>query len=336
MNALTSLHFPESHLQIYRNLAQSVGVRLEQAVDLSPGRFTTLVDGSKTFDGTLLKDLLRFTRDVAPPGVPPSLNMLRHLEFTAHGWLGVAVTAMPNMQNAIELYIKYQSLIMPAVLTEAHLKATSLELHFKPQIDLGDLTPILMENVMGCMGLMKNYLDSPLVARRVYFTHSPLGELANYADFSDGEHLFNQNEYKIILDKQVLDYKITTRNISLAAQLVNEVERRHSELPGAFSSKVYRLLTKEAENGHFLRQEELADHFNMSTRTLTRRLSKEGLSYKNMVRDLKMMLAKNLLLKKANLSIEQVSARTGFSSSAAFIRAFKKYFNKTPQEFRKQ
>ena len=77
----------------------------------------------------------------------------------------------------------------------------------------------------------------------------------------------------------------------------------------------------------------VAQHFSMSGRTLQRRLSEQGYSYKAMVDEVRRQLA-DRLLKQTSYSLAEVAFMTGFSEQSAFNRAFKRWQGQTPRSFR--
>ena len=72
----------------------------------------------------------------------------------------------------------------------------------------------------------------------------------------------------------------------------------------------------------------------MSSRTLTRRLSESGNSYRGLIKQTQEEISKDLLLNTSR-SIGEIAFQTGFSEQSAFNRAFKCWTGKSPVEFRK-
>nr|MDT0251103.1 AraC family transcriptional regulator [Endozoicomonas sp.] len=81
--------------------------------------------------------------------------------------------------------------------------------------------------------------------------------------------------------------------------------------------------------------DELAQLLNISSRTLRRRLEKEGTSYQK-VKDECRRDASIDYLSQPNLTINSVAALMGFDEPSAFHRSFKKWTDMTPGEFRKK
>jgi AraC-like DNA-binding protein len=81
--------------------------------------------------------------------------------------------------------------------------------------------------------------------------------------------------------------------------------------------------------------EVLARQLAISPRTLQRRLAAEGLSFQQVVDDVRREAAERLL-SDASLSVGEIGYMLGFSEPSAFHRAFKRWHDVTPQEFRRR
>ena len=99
------------------------------------------------------------------------------------------------------------------------------------------------------------------------------------------------------------------------------------------SNQVKAMLYREL--GQFPSIEQLADEFGCSSRTLRRDLSKEKTSYHELLAEVRKELAKELLL-SSDMSVEDIGERLGYSDSANFRRAFKRWMNQSPAEFRQR
>ncbi|CAH0992359.1 putative HTH-type transcriptional regulator [Sinobacterium norvegicum] len=81
--------------------------------------------------------------------------------------------------------------------------------------------------------------------------------------------------------------------------------------------------------------EELARHFNQSSRTLRRHLTQAGYSYQSLSDEYRFNKAKQLLLSTAQ-SVESIALNMGFSDVRSFREAFKRWSNgQTPANFRR-
>jgi len=82
-----------------------------------------------------------------------------------------------------------------------------------------------------------------------------------------------------------------------------------------------------------IRIERIARALGCSRQTLYRRLKAEGLTFAQLLDDLRRRQALKLV-RDASLPVKEIAWRLGFSDPAAFSRAFKRWTGKSPQAFR--
>jgi AraC-like DNA-binding protein len=78
--------------------------------------------------------------------------------------------------------------------------------------------------------------------------------------------------------------------------------------------------------------DEIARQLTLSTRTLRRRLTEAGTSYRALVDEVRQTLAEELL-DTGVLSVEDVAYRLGYAEASSFIHAFKRWTGMTPAAF---
>jgi AraC-like DNA-binding protein len=78
----------------------------------------------------------------------------------------------------------------------------------------------------------------------------------------------------------------------------------------------------------------VAELLHMSRRTLTRHLGEAGHTFKELLDEARRHSA-GYYLQTTELSVEDIAFLLGFSESAAFVRAFKRWTRSTPGEFRR-
>jgi AraC-like DNA-binding protein len=93
-----------------------------------------------------------------------------------------------------------------------------------------------------------------------------------------------------------------------------------------------RILTS-LENGNYS-VSAIADQLHMSVRTLQRRLEDEGTAFGELL-DSTRHIAALEYLKDPRIAIAEVAYLLGFSESSTFYRAFKRWTNTTPVQFRR-
>ena len=81
------------------------------------------------------------------------------------------------------------------------------------------------------------------------------------------------------------------------------------------------------------RMSSIARQFGMSERTLHRRLAADGVSYQELLEEARKAAA-GRYLDESSLAIGEIAYLLGYSEPAAFHRAFKRWYGKTPDQFR--
>jgi AraC-like DNA-binding protein len=80
---------------------------------------------------------------------------------------------------------------------------------------------------------------------------------------------------------------------------------------------------------------QVATRLAISPRTLQRRLAAQGITFKDLVIELRMELACQLL-EGTNMPMGQLAQRVGYTEASAFTRAFRQHKGKTPKRWRKE
>jgi len=118
----------------------------------------------------------------------------------------------------------------------------------------------------------------------------------------------------------------------LEDHITNTLEQ--TKTPVSFAESVSQLITEQVLS-EGARAELISGMLKVSTVTLHRRLRTEGFRFKELVDARSKALAERLL-RHGSLPMATVSRRLGFSDPATFSRAFRRWFDTTPSEFRKE
>lgn len=82
-----------------------------------------------------------------------------------------------------------------------------------------------------------------------------------------------------------------------------------------------------------LSQEAVAANFNISPRSLQRKLKEEGITYLQIVEEVRKALALHYL-KQDYYQIKDIASLLGYNEQSAFVRAFKRWTGQTPSDYR--
>jgi AraC-like DNA-binding protein len=143
------------------------------------------------------------------------------------------------------------------------------------------------------------------------------------------------SEYRLYFNKEVLDFRIwqaEPRLLRLHEQIAQEqlAELQRFDLV----SEVKRAIGEMLESGD-TSLESVARRLGLPPRRLRSQLAEANTSFNQILADYRSRLARRLLA-RTDEPIEQIVYLTGFSEPSTFYRAFKRWTNETPVEYRKR
>lgn len=140
-------------------------------------------------------------------------------------------------------------------------------------------------------------------------------------------------EISIELKKSWLDQPVLTANYELQQYLLQKVEQLHkaSRNSNLMHDRIYNYLLTNSYM-YTLSQEAVAANFNISTRSLQRKLQEEGITYLQIVEEVRKSLAMNYL-SQGHYQVKDIAYILGYNDQSAFIRAFKRWTNTTPSGY---
>ncbi|OOM76046.1 bifunctional transcriptional activator/DNA repair enzyme AdaA [Clostridium puniceum] len=157
-------------------------------------------------------------------------------------------------------------------------------------------------------------------------------------------HTDNSNDLKMIIKNLIMEnYKgdiyYNNCSISWANILFSNILRNYSETIQFYNYNMdndFSLILQYIQHNYRdLSLKTLAEHFHYSEAHLSTLIKKNvGLNFVALITKLKMSDAKDYLM-NTNLSIEKIAEYIGYNNVDHFSRTFKKYYNNSPQQYRK-
>jgi AraC-like DNA-binding protein len=138
-----------------------------------------------------------------------------------------------------------------------------------------------------------------------------------------------------VLHKTHLAVPLERADPKLHHVITQHAEQLISELPGAESvtERARAVVARELSHGN-PNAMHVAAELGMSLRTLGRKLAEEGTTFKDVLDDLRKRLALRYVTGR-DLTLSDVALLLGFSETAAFHRAFRRWTGQTPLEYRR-
>jgi len=145
----------------------------------------------------------------------------------------------------------------------------------------------------------------------------------------------SEDNYTITFDRKYWDMPILTANYALQESLLQKINAVSSGklASDSWQDKVQQYLLKNAYLG-IVPLEEMAANFNVSPRSLQRKLKDERVTYQEIADDVRKSLALHYL-ETGGYYAKEISYMLGYNELSAFSRAFKRWTGKAPAGYQK-
>ncbi|OUS32231.1 hypothetical protein A9Q99_01405 [Gammaproteobacteria bacterium 45_16_T64] len=255
----------------------------------------------------------------------------------------LAAMSADSLSDALKVMVKYGPLYMPATKISFLEKGLFTKIWFEFTADFADMNQFQMEMIIGGISTITDELINKPMIQEVHFCHDNTTFEVSGLDQEDYNKLFScpvlfNSTFNGILVKTA-DLRSPLPNANKATHqqttslLENELEL-HAR-PKTLISKARVILEASAEKGKQLSLDELADQMNFTPRTLSRRLLKEGTTFKHLANDVRFSLVISQL-QHSDKPLKQIAIDAGFNNGEAFSRAFKSQFGTPPSEWREK
>jgi AraC-like DNA-binding protein len=174
-----------------------------------------------------------------------------------------------------------------------------------------------------------------LTPRRVRFVHRRGTMPHPFVELLGSDIEFAAASDQIVFPESIKKVPVTSADPYLHDLVMTQLEEvlaRREVRRGSFRSEVENAIVNVLPHGR-PRAEEIARRLGTSRRTFARRLATEGLSFSQVLEELRFDLARRDLADQ-DLSISQIAWLLGYQETSAFTHAFKRWTGKTPQETR--
>lgn len=270
-------------------------------------------------------------------GVTIPLRIGASMRCDDYGAFGLAFKSAIDLRKSYDRAVRYSLVLTSISAYEVRTENDKhyMILHRERERQLG-LRISNEQTIAAITQLSREVSQNPFNPEKVYFKHSPPKNLTAHEEFFGSPVIYNADRDALELSQQTLSApnKLADKAISefFASHLENELSgiTDNLSLPRSLRSSISRSLSEGAPT-----VSEIAGRFNMSARTLQRRLSDDGLSFQQIVDDSRRELAKRLL-KQTYYSLSEIAFLTGFADQSAFNRAFRRWAGQTPRSYRLQ
>ena len=249
--------------------------------------------------------------------------------------LGCAFMASATLRDALNRLIRYNSVVYDVISYSRAERDGRAILSYDPVHDALD-EPAILEDTRWAVVLdgCRRIYGADLNPLEVSFWHGePKSGLEEFLSYFRCPQRFDEPVAKMIFPVDVLNKPLPAANHELALTLDHSLSSYLAKLQhNDIVSRTKTAISNNLPSGNATIQA-VAATLHMSPRNLQRKLSAEDTTYRKLVDTVRQEMAESYLTQE-NFTIAEIGYLTGFSSQAAFARAFKRWTGLTPQDFR--
>lgn len=253
--------------------------------------------------------------------------------------LGLSIIVSSTVEDALQRFKRHSAIISDSGYIEMIYAGDRCRFEVVVEKDAHGkrlLPPIAIDTFMyGVVTLMREITeDAALNPILVKSCSSPPSDPNAFSNAFGCPVEFNQDREILVYQMEDLARPVRYANESLAKLHDDITEGFIKNMSPEFEDELYRQILKELPNGE-LSAEKLASRLNMSLRKLQGKLQQQNTSYQQLLDKARKELASKYL-SNTRYSITEVTFLLGFASNASFCRAFKRWFDVSPSEYRQQ
>jgi AraC-like DNA-binding protein len=267
-----------------------------------------------------------------------ALTVAKHTSPTTFHALGFAALASDSLANVIPRIQEYAGVLSESARVQLECKKQKYWLNLQVPLERPKGSHLAIEAVMASMFyFVKYYQHVKKIQLSEVHLKSPCPSKQKQKEFQEFYNcsvVFASDFNGFVFPAAAIHYSLPLANEAVAKASMDVVEQY---MQGVTTSDFLKEVQKQivAQLMSDTSQEAVAHALCMSVRTLQRRLLELGLSYRQVLEEVKFQVVKPLLLDPQN-SLDYVAQQIGFSEQSSFTRAFKRWSNMTPGQFRKQ
>ncbi len=256
------------------------------------------------------------------------LRIGRELAFSSYNALGYAAANEKTLFDALRLLPKYEALVVSRAQTEIIEREDRVEVCWS--MTGGEYLAILEGLFFASwISLGRGLTGMDTLKAAVHFTHRAPASRAVWHEIFGPSVEFERPVARFMLDARLLTLTIIRSDPFIHRVMTREAEHLATSVTTtSIAAKVSGWLAGRLSRGE-PEQQALADHLNMSERTLRRRLQQENTSYRELLDRVRKERAA-YYLHQTSLSVQEIAGLLGYQHTTAFNAAYKRWMGTTP------
>lgn len=334
MNNADPILHPIVISQVMMNFAATLGIDNETCLQGTGITDETLMDSeslvARDQEVRLIENLILALPDT------PALGLKLGLQYNVatFGIWGFALSTSRTLRDAAKTAIRYLPLSTAYCRLYSFDEGGLFGIGLDPEAIPPHLRQFLLERDLATgVNLIQELSLSGLAISKAEFE----GPEPSYADFVAEvlgvEPAYNRHRNAIMVSGPAADRPLPTFNSRLVRMLNDQCrlqleQRQTSGLAGLVRQQILGPL------GLVAALEEVAGALAMSSRSLRRKLEQEGTSFRSLVDEERRQTATQIL-SGSDMKLDELAIHLGYTDTASFNRAFRRWMGMSPGEYRK-
>lgn len=285
-----------------------------------------------------LYQILRAFKNISDQRWHPELpyEIGRELHVSAYGLYGYAVLCSEHTADAADFAQRFHQLAAPTA---------DIQAQYEPGHEGWDIAPIanpleddafrvfLINLQIGIFtSVHRDIMGPEFTPHLIELNYGPDAPY-HLPKYAGAELRLNSGRTRYHVHRDWIDRKLALGNPIVFREMARICESELHSFRGFRSAagEVRHILQQMADLSVSMAQ--VADVMGVTSRTLRRRLKRESTTFSDIVNDLRADQARRYL-REAQMRVEDIAYVLGFSESASFVRAFKRWTGMTPNEYR--
>lgn len=266
------------------------------------------------------------------------LRLGKRLTPLTHGMMGLLANSSPNILKMLEAIRAFLPTRMNLAHLTIHADARYLECRVTFDMDASEnVVQSISESVaIAFFECAKFVLGRPLHEATTHFSHAEPPYVNAYKTSIPGKLQFDQTAVMVKFPIEICEIpnaSASEQNYALAYQQCETILKQLYSEKGSFKYQVQKLMLSHPNEA--LTEDDAAASLFLSKRSLYRKLNAEGTSFRKIKEEI---LAQRAIdyLRDETMSVEAIAMQLNYHDSANFRRAFKRWFTRTPDQYRRE
>ncbi len=273
---------------------------------------------------------------VDPGTIDLPLRTGQSMRCDEYGAFGLAWKSASNLLSAFERAVRYARVLTNVSTYEVQLVdgGAWMILNRKGHRRLG-LRLSNEATIASIYAISNEACSETALPLEVRFKHPPPETVEHHESHFGCPVSFEADRDGILFSSQSITAANRLADIGIVSYLDNQLEKEVSQFDdneSSFDRKVCQEIASRLCDG-IPTVTSIAKMMGIGARTLQRRLSESGFTFRGLVDEARRQLAEGLLA-ESKYSIVEIAFLAGFSDQSAFNRAFKRWSGQTPRSFR--